>query len=385
MPKKINIPGVYYLAREASQFTSIAPLWQAIGGKFLTWRMHKNRLGAPYPFRTWKNHLLPKMRDLEDFFRQIATLFPGSAAESIRHFYLGPFPRDLQFLICTSMWPVPPRAERRFFTFQFYHGVGDKRYKVGGVKNEFPPMFDHWDYWMLPGEKDKQKLLRACRENAIELKPAQLVEIGYLRFDKIINRQYDRTALLRQAGIPDNGRLNILFAPTWKWGGGTLMSHYKLFCDQIPLQYNLLIRNHINDNHNVQIVQDYCREHRITNVYFVNDAIMNSIDNIILADLLISDSSSIMYDFLIMDRPLIFNKINSADVRPAEEKFNIKRCGREFDLSQDNILKVIESSLTNATFKASIAEVRQNCFYFLDGKATERAVNFINSVGAPLP
>jgi hypothetical protein len=54
------------------------------------------------------------------------------------------------------MWPVPSRQERQFITVQFFHGVSDKRYKVGGVKNEFPQMFDHWDYWMLSGEKDKQ-------------------------------------------------------------------------------------------------------------------------------------------------------------------------------------------------------------------------------------
>jgi hypothetical protein len=32
-------------------------------------------------------------------------------------------------------------------------------------------MFDHWDYWMLPGEKDKQKLLNACQEYGIVLRP----------------------------------------------------------------------------------------------------------------------------------------------------------------------------------------------------------------------
>jgi hypothetical protein len=371
--------GIYYLAREASQFTSIAPLWQKLGGKFLTWRIHKNRVGTPYPFRIWKNLLFPKIRDLQDFHQQISILFPGSESGTIRHFYLGPFPKDTEVMICTSMWPIPARSERDFTTFQFYHGVGDKRYKVGGVKNEFPPMFDHWDYWMLPGEKDKQKLLNACQEYGIVLRPDQLVEIGYLRFDKIINKQYDTAALLQQAGIPDNGRKNILFAPTWKWGGGTLMSHYQVFCELIPRQYNLIIRNHINDNRNIQIVRDYCREKQIQNVYFINDTVMNITDNIIFADLLISDSSSVVYDFLIMDRPLVFNKINSVDVMPSEKRFDIKRCGVEFDIEKDNILAVLEHSFITDEYKPAIAEVRQNCFYHLDGRATERAADFIRA------
>jgi hypothetical protein len=74
---------------------------------------------------------------LQDFHQQISILFPGSESGTIRHFYLGPFPKDTEVMICTSKWPIPARSERDFTTFQFYHGVGDKRYKVGGVKMNF--------------------------------------------------------------------------------------------------------------------------------------------------------------------------------------------------------------------------------------------------------
>jgi len=376
----LSSQGLYYLAFEASQFTSIAPLWKEIGGKFLTWEFKRNRIARRYPLREWKTRWFRQDRNLNGFFNQIEILFPGCESGSVGHFYFGPFPADAEALICTSMWPVPPRSERRFPTFQFYHGVGDKRYKVGVKRNELPPMFDHWDYWMLPGEKDKQKLLKACKESGITLRPEQLVETGYLRFDKIINKQYDLTTLLGQTGIPDNGRKNVLFAPTWKWGGGTLMSHYKLFCDMIPQQFNLIIRNHINDNRHIQTVKDYCREKKIEDVYFINDTIMNITDNIIFADLLISDSSSVVYDFLIMNRPLVFNKIKSVDVMPSEERFDIKRCGVEFDIEKDNILMVLEHSFITDQFKPAIAEVRQNCFYNLDGQATKRAADFIREI-----
>jgi len=372
--------GIYYLAREASQFASIAPIWSEIGGKFLTWEFQKNRIARQYPFREWKVRRFNKNRNLSGFYRQLEVLFPGCEAGSIRHYYLGPFPADLKVLICTSMWPIPPRTERNFVTMQFYHGVSDKRYKVGVKRNELPPMYNHWDYWMLPGEKDKQKLLKACQKNGIEIKPEQLVAIGYLRFDKIINHQYDRMALLKHAGIPDNGRINILFAPTWKWGGGTLMNHYKKFCDLIPQRYNLIIRNHIHDNRNIEVVKKYCREKRIEHVYFVNDLIMNITDNIIFADLMISDTSSVMYDFLIMDRPLIINKTSSKDVYQPEKRFDIRRCGLEFDIEKDNILDTIECSFTTDEFRSAITEVRHNCFYHLDGKATERTVRFIKDI-----
>jgi len=373
--------GIYYLARNASQFTSIAPLWQEIGGKFLTWQVEKNRIAKIYPFRKWKTYLFQKTRNLNSFHRHMATLFPGCESGSVKHFYLGPYPSDLEKLICTSMWSVPPRSERSYVTFQFYHGVcSDKRFKVGRKRTELPPLYDYWDYWMLAGEKDKQKLLHSCRESGIVLRPEQMVEIGHLRFDKIINHQYDRSALMKMAGIPDNGRKNILFAPTWKWGGGTLMSHYRLFCDAITQHYNLIIRPHTNDDKNIKIVKEYCLEKQVQNVYFIDNSIMNIIDNMTFIDLMISDSSSVMYDFLIMDRPLIINKTLSKDVFLPEDRFNIKRCGFEFNIEKDDILDTIEHSFTTDQFKSHIAEVRQNCFYHLDGRATERAANFILNV-----
>jgi hypothetical protein len=377
---RMNSKGIYYLARKASQFTSVAPLWQAIGGKFLTWEIERNRIAKMYPFRKWKMYLFQKTRDLHSFYRQLTSLFPGCESDSIKHFYFGPYPSDLEKLVCTTMWPIPPRSERPFIAFQFYHGVCDKRFKVGGKRTELPPMFDHWDYWMLSGEKDRQKVIKSCEESNIVLRPGQLVEIGHLRFDKIINHEYDQTALMRQAGIPDNGRKNILFAPTWKWGGGTLMSHYQLFCDIIPQHYNLIIRPHTNDDQNIGIVKNYCREKQIRNVYFVDNSMMNITDNITFTDLMISDSSSVMYDFLILDRPLIINKTSSKDVFEPEDRFNIKRCGFEFDLEKDNILDTIERSLITDQFKLAIADVRQSCFYHLDGKATERAADFILNV-----
>lgn len=372
--------GIYYLAYKPSQFTSIAPLWEKIGGTFLIWKIVRNRFGRVWPIKEWKTKFFPKRQNLEPISTQLQDLFPGCNYRGIRHHYLGPFPADLKVLICTSLWPVPPRAERSFPTFQFYHGVSDKRYKLGGSWKEFPPLFANWDFWMLPGEKERRKLVSAAREAGINLRPEQLVEIGYLRFDKIINRQYDLDEIRKRVGIPDNGRLNILYAPTWRWGGGTLRSHYREFCNRIPQEYNLIVRNHINDSDFLPVIKRYCDENKLQNVYFIDDSCMNFDDNMVIADLLITDSSSVSYDFLIMDRPIIFNKIINEDIRPADFPYDNRRCGFQYDIEKDDIKKIIEASFTTNQFKSQIREVRQNCFYFLDGKATDRAIEFINKI-----
>ena len=373
----------FYLAKAASQFVSVAPLWYRIGGTFLTWEIKGSRLGKKWPIKEWSIRHFPKMRNNSKFFRQIKQLFPGCEYDTIRHFYLGPYPDDVKILICMTMFPIPPQDKRDFVTFQFYHGVVDKRFKVG-VRREYPPMFDQWDYWMLPGEKDRQKLLFHCKNAGITLNEDRLVKIGYLRFDKIINKNYDKRELMNLAGVPDNGRKNILFAPTWRWGGGTLMSHYKEFCNKIPKTHNLIIRNHTNDSRRIREVMQYCEDNSIENVYFVSDEIMNITDNMVFADLMISDNSSVAYDFLILGRPLIFNKTESPDVITPEYRFNVRRCGYEYDIESEDILDVIEKSFSSDKFKSHIEEVKHNCFYFLDGKSTDRAVEFITSARKPI-
>jgi len=372
--------GIYYFAFKPNQFTTIAPLWEKIGGTFLTWEIVRNRFGRVWPVKEWKTKFFPRRRNLEPIFKQLQNLFPRCDCQGIRHHYLGPFPADLKTLICTSLWPIPPLEERAFPTFQFYHGVSDKRYKLGGSRREFPPLLGNWDFWMLPGEKERQKLLSAAQEAGINLRPEQLVKIGHLRFDKIINRQYNRDEIKSRAGIPDNGRLNILYAPTWCWGGGTLKSHFQEFCNRIPEKYNLIIRNHINDSNFLPVIKRHCQENNLQNVYFVDDRCMNFNDNMIIADLLITDSSSVSYDFLIMDRPIIFNKLVSEDVRPADYLYDNRRCGFQHDIEKDDIMKLIEASFATDQFKSQIREVRENCFYFLDGKATDRAIEFISKV-----
>jgi hypothetical protein len=52
----------------------------------------------------------------------------------------------------------------------------------------------------------------------------------------------------------------------------------------------------------------------------------------------------------------------------------------EFDIEKDDILKVLEHSFMTDEFKPAIAEVRQNCFYHLDGRATKRAADFIREI-----
>jgi CDP-glycerol glycerophosphotransferase (TagB/SpsB family) len=373
--------GIYYLAKEASQFTSIESLYNRIRGTFLTWEIIRSRvITRKWPITWWNTNFFPRKRDLNKFKKEIEFLFPSCSHDTVHHFFRGPYSKDIKVLICMTMYPIPPKNKRNFTTFQFYHGVTDKRYKVNNRK-EYPARYDQWDYWMLSGEKDRQKLLNAAKLAGIILKDESLVKIGHLRFDKLINKQYDKSALMELAGIPENGRKNILFAPTWKWGGGTLMSHYQEFCIKIPEKYNLIIRNHTNDTRNIEVVKQFCREKEIKNVYFVDNGIMNIIDNIIFSDMMISDpSSSVMYDFLITNRPLIMNKNTSPDVSVPEYQFDVRRCGFEYDIEKEEILDVIEKSFTSNKFEQHIKEVCGNSFYFTDGKSTERAENFIQNI-----
>ena len=57
----------------------------------------------------------------------------------------------------------------------------------------------------------------------------------------------DVTAYANYLGVQDRDRKTILYAPTWKWGAGTLHQYGYKFCQELTKEYNLIIRPHYFD------------------------------------------------------------------------------------------------------------------------------------------
>ncbi len=136
----------------------------------------------------------------------------------------------------------------------------------------------------------------------------EMLEYGYPRNDLMYHPEKDRIAadIKRKLDIPE-GKKTILYAPTWRddeyYGRGeykfTLKLNLRLLQQELGNDYVVLLRTHyfIADNLDITGVEDFvinvCKYDDITELYLVSD-------------ILITDYSSVFFDYANLRRPILF-------------------------------------------------------------------------------
>ncbi|MEJ2052680.1 MAG: CDP-glycerol glycerophosphotransferase family protein [Calditrichaceae bacterium] len=252
------------------------------------------------------------------------------------------------------------------------HGTGDKTYGDNSQNLET------YDYHLLSGPKHLAKLIDA----GLNIPEEKLIKIGNLRFDEYINRKIDRNKVLDRLGIIDHSRKNILYAPTWKWGNGTLLKYAKPFAKEITKEHNLIIRPHHHDRQHIGSLKFWARINNLKHVYFSNPAAViksDTMHDFSVSDMLISDTSSILYEYLVTGNPIIVIQNQYSDLHKMPDELNIMKHVTLYDGSEP-ILKPVNKLLHEDNSKEIYKTLLNNCFYFNDGKSVERAKEFLKLV-----
>jgi len=250
------------------------------------------------------------------------------------------------------------------------HGAGDKKY--GGSAHDL----ETYDYHFISGEKHLHKL----RDVGINIPDEKLIKIGYPKFDEYLNINKDQ--YLKFLGIKDKTRKNILYAPTWKWGDGTLRKFGKKFCKEISREHNLIIRPHFEDRGYIIRLKLWAKLNGLKHVYFSNPAQIiknNTMNDFAISDLMISDTSSINYEYLITRKPIIIVDNDYDQLHNMPTDLNILDIVQTYHSDKNDICSMINYELSNNTFD-QYNKMLHNCFYFNDGKSANRAADFIKSL-----
>jgi CDP-glycerol glycerophosphotransferase len=135
----------------------------------------------------------------------------------------------------------------------------------------------------------------------------RFLETGYPRNDRLVQDNRSATVMeLKQKIIGDASKRVITYAPTWREDDFISVGHYhfrwhfdlaKLMAD-LPNDVMLLIRPHylVTDQIDITGFED--------RVIVNADADMNEI--YLITDLMITDYSSVMFDFAVLKRPMLF-------------------------------------------------------------------------------
>jgi len=351
-----NFPNLFFAYSQIYQLSYALPLYQAVGGTFLVKNMRK--------WIQFKKYMrgLGRADSVRNFLNTPAALKKNPYEDhSLRGIVITP-----------SVERFCPENAKMIYIYTG-HGSGDKPYLGERIYEKMAS----FDFHFLAGPKNLQKL----KDKQVDIPEDRLIKIGNMRFDAYVNGQIKRARECTRLGIRNPGRKNILYAPTWKWGQGSLTQHAHQFCEEISPYYNLIIRPHGHDRMKIPRLRRWIAKKGFNNVYFSNPSHLAKDDTMrdfAASDLLISDrTSSIIYEYLITGKPIIVigNDFEAAHHMP--QHLLIDGVAQAWDPS-NAIVSLIENSYRIHDRKRSeYARLLTSCFYYNDGKSTQRAAAFI--------
>jgi hypothetical protein len=263
---------------------------------------------------------------------------------------------------------------------QIFHSVCDKIY----IEN---PKILLYDLILFPGKKS---MLKIKNTGLLEKIPRWKI-VGYPKFDPLINEQVLPESLF------NNKKKTILYAPTWI-SSDTKMRVLKFseFGESSLPRLGLEIVNALHKDYNL-IIKYHNRAYRSKNTIY--DQINNLIrklnaedcvkciwdDNILpymkMSDLLISDISTVCYEWFHFNKPILFANPSPEHYAPSNNMYSNTYAWQAGDIINDfsQIRTMVEKNLNHDYYKEKRNEIFNEAFYLPDGKATERQVEEIKN------
>lgn len=245
---------------------------------------------------------------------------------------------------------------------QIFHGLAGEKQGHFRIRNYFDLYLTQGPYFT----EHFQKLARKHRD-------FQVLETGWCKLDPLYKNheayRAERNQLLRVAGK----KKLLLYAPTFS----PSLTSAKAVSKEIfglASQQDIFIMIKFHDLMDPQVVAEYkAAAQTLNNVSIVKDR--NILKYLIMADMMISDTSSVVYEFILLNKPVITirstaDTINWRDIPAASE-----------------LISAINHELLHDDFReARLTTIRQYHPY-TDGQSSERMItateDYIKKYGVP--
>lgn len=270
---------------------------------------------------------------------------------------------------------------RKAFWVQVFHSLPIKKHIF------YKPILEY-DLLLLPGEYHKRELIK--RLNLQKKDEDRLKVVGWPRIDDFFNDVFDREEIMNNLGL-DPGRKTLMYAPTWGWGYGNEMFFARWFgrevevfeklCREVKeMGLNFIVKLHhlsfyANNKQMIDIATKY-------NALWVTKETSNFHEDpnpfLWVTDILISDLSGIITEFMVLNRPIIYiDPEEKLDVWDGADMPKSFRVGHVVN-TPDELINAIDDSIRHPErFKEQRQNLISKLFYSPDGKAIDRAVEEI--------
>ncbi len=244
-------------------------------------------------------------------------------------------------------------------------------------KKDFYNQSRNWDY-LIAANKYSENIF----ESAFMFPKEKILTYGYPRNDILSNHSKKYKEQIKQdLGLPDSKKV-ILYAPTWRDDEFHSAGKYK-FKLQLDLErlsrelgeeYIIVLRMHyfISDNIDLtgyeEFAYDFSKYNDINDLY-------------IASDILITDYSSVFFDYSILRKPILFYTYDLEKYKNMLRGFYIdvtKDLPGPLLLSNDEVINSIKNiDDINENYKNKYNQFYNKFCYLEDGKASERVVKTV--------
>lgn len=200
---------------------------------------------------------------------------------------------------------------------------------------------------------------------------------GYPRNDRLVSGA-DAASIRRAVGIPDGARV-VLYAPTWRDDRTEMVDYLDLttFASQLGENDVLLVRGH---SRTLRYGRDLEAERLIDVTSYPNVA-----DLLEVSDVLVTDYSSVMFDFSATGRPIIFFTPDlahySSDLRGFYFDLLAEAPGPVVRTREELLDAITDAEAERERYRAQAARWRERFTPLDDGHAGERVVRRMIDAG----
>jgi hypothetical protein len=288
----------------------------------------------------------------------------------------------------TDFWNITwlPRRTRRVHLF---HGVAGKYDLDAPVA--IAPVVTAFDRLLFP---NRDRLRRYGDAGLVDPASAQAALVGFPKVDCLVDGSLDRLAIERTLGL-DPAVPTVLYAPTWSPYSSLAMIGEAIVEALHRLDVNVIVKLHDRSaeptergSGGVDWRAQLERARRHSHVHVASDS--NASPYMFAADVLVTDHSSVGFEFMLLDRPIVVvdcpQLIARARVNP--QKVELLRSAAEVVSDADAVGPAVRRALAWPRRHSERRQAIADQLFYCPGGATARAARCIYdllSLQAPEP
>lgn len=275
------------------------------------------------------------------------------------------------YLTADFLWARLPRGTRRVQTF---HGV------AGKYRTVYDSPADSMRGWNRLFFINKRRLQNFIDTGAVDAESPAIRLIGMPRLDCLVDGSLQRDEILSSIGI-DPSRKTVLYAPTWSRYSSVATMGEDIVKRLCAAGYAVIVKLHdrsrqADDYHSGGVDWGARLEPLLKACDGVLASGSNSSTYLSAADVLITDHSSVGFEYLLLDRPLIRihvpELLEKTDIEPVYVQLMSDASTSVHNI--DELSAAVDQSFADPAAKSASRQFVAGEMFYKPGTATNRAV-----------